>query len=120
MRSPVLQLCLVLASVALPPRPAGAQRPMPAGLHGALPAVVQGSARSALAPMRDTPVPRRPPAWPYVLGGAMLGGAIMAGGLALALQDGESLTQPVAYVPAVAGAAVLGAGGGYLVYRLRF
>ncbi|GLC24653.1 hypothetical protein [Roseisolibacter agri] len=116
MRRSSVQAVLLLASATLAPTPADAQRPAPAGVVG----------RSAtLAPMTDAPLlhaptPRRPPAWPYVLGGAVLGGAAMAGGLALALRDGESLAHPIAYVPAVAGAAALGAGGGYLVYRLRF
>ena len=116
MRRSSVQAVLLLASATLAPMPTDAQRPTPAGVVGRSATL----APTTYAPMRAAPTPRRPPAWPYVLGGAVLGGAAMAGGLALALRDSDSLTHPIAYVPAVAGAAALGAGGGYLVYRLRF
>jgi hypothetical protein len=119
-------LSLALASSSLPLIAAGAQRPVPVAAHRAGTAagtiLVTTPAMTPVVPPLHAPSARpRARAWPYVVGGAVLGGAIMAGGIALALQGAESsLTHPVAYVPAVAGAAVLGGAGGYVVYRLRF
>lgn len=76
--------------------------------------------RAALAVAVPAAADRRPRAWPYVAGGAALGALATAGGLALAHAKSECICSPLAFAPVVAGGAGLGAGAGYLVYRVRF
>lgn len=83
---------------------------------------LRARAAAATTPLdlqRDGPK-AKPRTWPYLVGGALLGGLIMTGGIVLALDGSESLTRPLTYAPAVAGAAIVGAGTGYLVYCIRF
>ena len=102
-------------------RPAAAQWAPAVGPVRASPAPGRASAASAANVLAHSAWARaaRPRAWPYVVGGAVLGGLLMAGGIALAIDGTDSLTHPIAYVPAVAGAAVVGGGAGYLVFRIR-
>jgi len=64
---------------------------------------------------------RRGSAAPYVLGGATVGALGMVVGLAAYsrhIKTETVMVSPLALAPAVAGSAVLGAGLGYVVYRV--
>ena len=97
------------------PAPLRAQRAVPAGL----------SAPAAVRPMSwRLPVAAgdRPHAWPYVAAGAAVGAVVTVGGIALALAHDktECICSPITFAPVVVAGAALGAGGGYVVYRVRF
>jgi hypothetical protein len=57
---------------------------------------------------------------PYLVGGALVGMAAMSGGLWIAIERSheDSLTPPLAFIPVVLGAGVVGAFGGWLVHRV--
>lgn len=119
-------LMLAGGSIAVP-RAAPAQwAAQPAGAHSARPggppvAPTVPIAVAALGrPATDRAAPRRRSAAPYVWGGAAVGVLAMGGGLALYFRrtKGECLCNPVALAPAFAGAAALGAGAGYVTYRV--
>lgn len=111
-----LRLVLALWFLAAP-GPLFAQRLAPAGVAAARP-LPRGASRTTWAAADR----RRPRAWPYWAGGAALGALVTAGGLALAVahSDKEFLGPPFALIPVVVGGAALGAGAGYVVYRIRF
>jgi hypothetical protein len=107
---------LRLALCPLAAAPLGAQRPAPVAAIAATP-----SPQGAFAWRAPSAARGRPRAWPYVVGGALVGAVATAGGIALVLSHGETecICSPIAFAPVIAGGAVLGAGAGYVVYRIR-
>ena len=118
-------LTLAVGAIA-PPRAAPAQwAASPAGAYWGPP----GRPRAAPAAptmtaelgrlAADRAAPRRRSAAPYVWGGAAVGVLALGAGLAVYSRHRhvECLCNPFAFAPVVAGAAVLGAGAGYVVYR---
>jgi hypothetical protein len=105
-----------ILSTALGARDVSAQRSAPVG-------VVRPASRVALLVVQRVPRERqRPRAWPFVVGGAVVGGAAMAGAIAIYFErtDAECICSPFAFVPAVAAGGAVGAGLGYVVYRVAF
>ena len=77
--------------------------------------------RSNLAHAQTLNVAEPSSAWPYVIGGAVVG--VLAAGAGLAIyfsrSNEEFLASPFAFVPLFVVSAGVGAGIGYLVYRAR-
>jgi len=114
----VVAATLALAAPAVAgPRPVGAQRlAQPAGGR----AVRAASRLGVPAPRPALGAEGRPSAAPYVWGGAAVGVLAMGAGLAIYFRQtkAECVCSPVGFAPAFAGAAALGAGAGYVAYRL--
>ena len=111
-----IRLALALLALLALPAPLSAQRLAPAGFLTAPAAVRPMSWRAAMA------ADGRPRAWPYITVGAAVGALATAGGIALSVARDKSdcICSPLVFAPVVVGGAALGAGAGYVVYRVRF
>ena len=118
-----LPLRAVLACCALA-QPAGAQHARAVRAGPVLPTLALGPAAQPLAvPPARVPPRATPSAWRYVATGALVGGAVAAAviGVAYAQARDTECMGCVFYIPPVlVGGAVLGAGTGYVVHRIRF
>ena len=104
-----LRFALSILAIGLLASPLIAQHPLPSG-------VVRRPLDSSLARTRSA-TDNRPSKKPYVITGAVLGAAVTIVGLSFF----ASVSSPdVLISPAVVAGGLIGASGGYLVYRLRF
>jgi hypothetical protein len=105
-----------ILSTAIGAREVSAQRRAPVG-------VVGPGSQVALLVVQPAPRERqRPRAWPFIVGGTVVGAAAMAGAIAIYFErtNAECICSPFAFVPAVAAGGAVGAGLGYIAYRVAF
>ena len=110
----LLALAALLVAAATPAR---AQFNTPSGLAPSSTAAPLALSRTWQQPIAD----RAQSPWPYVGTGAVVGGIATIVGLVLYddQSNNESLMPPIALAPVVLGGAAIGAGAGYLIYRIQ-
>jgi len=97
-----------------------AQQPMRAGIDRPSTETVRLHSAQPLRPLVAARDADTSP-WPYVVVGAFLGGVVTVAALAWSVDQNakDCICSPIMFAPVVAGGAVIGGTGGYLVYRIR-